>query len=164
MKRVYKVEGVRFVQRPMTYAKWERLRELTRGKRLGSPEWTPEGIGAWVDRAMEERVLPRLMAEVVLDLYEPTALHRWLNDRALARSGKTVEAILSGSTELAGVIADFFFLNVSWWQKWLNTPRRSGWLRRGTTPGRMMASLARASLLVAEETSPKPRSGGRSRR
>lgn len=158
MKRVYRIGGMRFIQRPLTYRQWELIREVLKGKNIGITALTPDGVGDWVDRSMEAKALPRLAA-IVLKRYEPTRVHRWLNERAFKKQNRPVEEILTDSPVLPTAVADFFVLNVSWWETWLNTPLRSGWLTKSLTPGQATALSARLFSTLATATS-SPQNGG----
>lgn len=115
-EKIYTLGGRRWVQRPLTLNEWVKVREIFRGT-SARLEANQESFAQFFDALMTSGKLNAL-AEIVLKPYTPT-----LREKIRARLSKVgVGDVVGTSPVLGEVVRDFFFLNVSWVEAWLNMP------------------------------------------
>jgi len=123
MRKSYTIRRILFYQEALSYDDFVASWEITRGK------WQPvtaekQSFASWIDGMIKAGTLPQL-AQIVLKLDDKTPLH-WIWNRfwlwrAKGKNG-TFGKVLSLDPIFSSVIRDFFFINVSWIEMWLDTP------------------------------------------
>lgn len=158
--KTYRLRGIFYRQEPLDYGQVVQLRNLLKGQ-FADFTYSQEALGKWLDRLIEQDIAPRALA-IVLKLYEPTFVHRWLNRRAARRLGidinslDAVARIITVSPAFAAVMRDFFLFNVSWVETWLNTPVSLTTKVKRMSPAAILQSVTRASMQLAAATSSLP--------
>jgi hypothetical protein len=157
MRKRYKIKHMLFYQESLTYDEFVAARALMRG--MPSISSDKVAFGQWIDRMIEAKVLPNLVS-VILKPYEPTILQKlwnrfWAWHAGLKRGD--LGSIISTDPVFAGVARDFFLLNVSWLEMWLETPLGSEFHWQEMTPRQILSSLRSygTSLLAAASSAPK---------
>jgi hypothetical protein len=120
---------------------------------------TSTGFKEWIDRLLEKKLLPRLV-RIVLKPYEPNPWRKLLNRfYAWKNDVRGAEDAIASSPEFAGMVRDFFLLNVAWIDWFMNTPLKSDltpteqdW--EEMSPAQMLYILTNLSMQLATVTSP----------
>lgn len=111
--KTYKLLGTYWRQKELTFSDDKKIKQLI--SPLESFLKTKPNISEIIDKAFEMNIVNEIFS-MVMTPYEPTFVHRWINERRgksfHMKAGELLE-VLSNS-EAARVIADFFIINTSW--------------------------------------------------
>ena len=120
----YKVKGTRWKQLELLYGEDFAVRKLCAA--YSDLPHTDEALPQFMERMFSDGTLPAFGA-LVLKPHEPTAIHRWWNQRACLREGITRENVVEfmDRAQIAEVIRDFFVLREQWIARFLDAPAMS---------------------------------------